>query len=100
MMTYRGYIRRGFGGSQGGGSTPQDTQKLTLIRTRPLRPIRGYATPFDSKSDPVSVIALYYFGCQFMVITNFEVRPIVLESSRDAVSNKTRITQFSVRMWK
>ena len=100
-MTYGGYIRRrGLGGVQGGGSTPQDTQNSTLIRTRPLGPIRGDAAPFDSKSGPVSATALYCFGRQFMLVMNLEVRPIVLEIPQDYLSNKKRITQFGVHMRK
>ena len=87
VSTYIG--GRGYG--QGGGSMPQGTKKATLIRTRPLGPIRGDAAPFSWNSGPVSAIGLDCFDRRFSLGTNFDVRPIFLESARDKLSNKKNI---------
>ena len=78
----------------------QGTKNSTLIRTGLWAQLEVAQHLFSELLAPVSATGSDSFGHRFLLEMNFEVRPILLESSRDNISNKKRFTQFRVRMQK
>ena len=76
----------------------QGILKPTLGRTRLMGPSGGDATHLDLLFDLDSAAASDCFFDISTLRTNLKVNPIVLESARNLLSNKKRITQFEVRM--